>query len=412
MKKAVPYLILSVVMIGLIALFLTGREPKKQWDDRVTLRRGDKIPFGTWVAFESLPSQFPNAAVYTSRRKPGTWTSVSAAESGQLFISITPRFMADEYEMEKLLDFAERGNDVFVSTRVVSGSVERMLECGVENVISPSFLGEENQMTAGRGDSLGLVLLHPPFSRRTTYHYPGMSYDATFSRVLRRVTDEIGTNGAGRTNFIHLRAGKGNFYLHLAPIAFSNYFLLHKQNLAYYEKALSVISPDTRKILWDEYYLNRRESGQSEKKKSWVGVLFRYPGLKAALITALITLVMFLLLEMRRRQRHIPVITKPRNDSLDFVKTIGRLYYDKGDHRNLCRKMSGYFLEFVRNRYKLATGTLDDSFVRNLQFKSGVSMELVREIVNRINQWDSAPDISPAEVANFHKLLESFYDSA
>ena len=73
----------------------------------------------------------------------------------------------------------------------------------------------------------------------------------------------------------------------------------------------------------------------------------------AALLTAIFALLLYVVLEMRRKQRTIPVMTKPKNDSLEFVKTIGRLYHDKGDHKNLCRKMSAYFLEHVRNRYKL-----------------------------------------------------------
>ena len=71
---------------------------------------------------------------------------------------------------------------------------------------------------------------------------------------------------------------------------------------------------------------------------------------------------------MRRKQRYIPVVAKPKNDSLDFVKTIGRLYYDKGDHKNLSRKMGAFFLEHVRSRYKLPTGTLNEEFINNSYF--------------------------------------------
>ena len=143
--------------------------------------------------------------------------------------------------------------------------------------------------------------------------------------------------------------------------------------------------------MWDEYYLYKKsDDNEREEKKSWLSVLFRYPALKAALLTAIFTLLLFVLLEMRRKQRFIPVITKPRNDSLDFVKTIGRLYYDKGDHKNLCRKMAAYFLEHVRNKYKLPTGTLDDEFVKNLQFKSGVEEQEIRSIVSFIKYLDEA----------------------
>jgi len=115
---------------------------------------------------------------------------------------------------------------------------------------------------------------------------------------------------------------------------------------------------------------------------------------------------------MRRKQRIIPVISKPRNDSLDFVKTIGRLYHDKGDHKNLVRKMSAYFLEHVRSRYKLATSNLDDEFVKNLHGKTGVNEEEIAEIIQYINSIDTMVEMSDKQLATFHKKLEAFYRSA
>ena len=182
----------------------------------------------------------------------------------------------------------------------------------------------------------------------------------------------MGINQSGDPEFVHLQAGDGHLFIHLVPIAFSNYFLLHKENISYYEKAFSLMNPSVSKIVWDEYYLNKNNKGQQQnEKKGWISVLFRFPGLKAALITAILALLIYVLSEMRRKQRSIPVIRKPKNDSLEFVKTIGRLYFDKGDNLNLCRKMSAYFLEHVRSKYKLLTGVLDDDFMKSLQFKAG-----------------------------------------
>src|SRR6266496_5711388 len=155
----------------------------------------------------------------------------------------------------------------------------------------------------------------------------------------------------------------------MEPLAFSNYFLLHKENMHYYENALSVISSTVKKIVWDEYYLYKK--GNQTPRKGWLTVLLGFPALKAALLTAIFALLLFVLLEMRRKQRYIPFLPKPKNESLDFVKTIGRLYYDKGDHKNLCHKMAAYFLEYVRSRYKLATNNLNENFIKLLQYKSG-----------------------------------------
>ena len=182
--------------------------------------------------------------------------------------------------------------------------------------------------------------------------------------------------------------------------------------MEYYEKALSVISPNTTKVVWDEYFLAKGRENNQDKKSNWLSVFLRYPGLRWGLITALLALLTYVLLEMRRKQRPIPVINKPKNDSLDFVKTIGRLYHDKGDHTNLCRKMAAYFLEHVRTRYKLPTSELNDEFIQNLRFKTGMEEEPIREIVSFINHLNVAGAATDKELVLFHKQLESFYKIA
>ena len=411
MKRTNLYTILALVAVAVIALVVTGSGRKKKMDERVTFRKRDKIPYGTWVAFQSLPEFFPGATIQVNRWEPGLWEAISEDSTDQLFLCITPKFMAESYEVSKLLSFVENGNDVFISTREISGELEEVLRCQVTDKDLPVFY-EGMELLTGQDDSLSVRLKQPFFSDEKFYRYGGRKFDATFTRLDRSLTDELGTDGDGNTNFIHLRAGKGNLYLHLAPLAFSNYFLLHRQNIGYFEKALSVIHPGVKKIVWDEYFISKENREKNRGKKSWITVLSRYPGLKAALVTAILTLLVYLLLEMRRKQRYIPVVAKPRNDSLDFVRTIGRLYYDRGDHKNLCRKMSAYFLEHIRSRYKLSTGNLDEAFINSLRFKTGVEEAEIRGIISFIKYAEDTPAVSAAQVAEFHKQLESFYKKA
>jgi hypothetical protein len=101
-------------------------------------------------------------------------------------------------------------------------------------------------------------------------------------------------------------------------------------------------------------------------------------------------------------------MSRPRNDSMDFVKTIGRLYFEKGDHHNLARKMSSYFLEYVSNKYKLQTGNLDDEFVKKLQFKTSIPETELQEIISFIRTINDNA-IGNKQLAHFYKQLEAFY---
>lgn len=407
MKKILPYILGAIIIAAAVLLIFTGdREKKRELDERISFRRGDKIPYGTYVAYNGLQSIFPNASISTNSNGPGNWDSLSSYEEDQALIIISPYFFADDFEMKRIIRFVENGNNVFISALVVSEDVKSILNCGISYLDMYDLFSKKPI----EEDTLVVSLANPPFKRSYSYMYPGKKLDCHFLRIDTTVTTVLGSS-KGDPNFIHLKAGKGNLYFHLAPMAFSNYFLLREKNIGYYEDVLSVIPALTKKIVWDEYYWSKRRTNEPspERRKGWLRTLMSYPGLKWALLTAIFALLVYTLLEMRRKQRYIPVMTKPKNDSLDFVKTIGRLYYDKGDHKNLCRKMSAYFLEHVRNRYKLPTSELNEEFIQNLQFKTGLSEGELRSIVYFIRDLEQEPVITDHQLAYFHKQLQTFY---
>lgn len=380
---------------------------ERKLNERLSFFRKDKIPYGTYVAYESLNHLFPGAKVKVNRLSPLRWYADSTLNPKQAFIIITPQFLPDENEMDKLIAFAQKGNTVFISTRVLSYEAQDMLHCRAPYNEFTFF-----EAVGEMDDSLNVLLNNPPFTRNTNFTYPGKRFESYFYKYDTAATNILGTNKDLFKDFIQLKTGGGNIFLHLAPVVFTNYFLLHKENVDYYDQAMSLLPKDAATITWDEYYLHKLYDGNNNQgNKGWLYVLFKYPAFKWGLLVAIITIGVFVLLEARRKQRYIPFITKPKNDSLDFVKTIGRLYYEKNDHRDLARKMGIYFLDHIRNTYKLSTGKTDDEFVKNLHFKSGYSESELKKIISFIKFAEDAPAISDAQLAEFYKDMESFYKS-
>ena len=399
MKKAFPYIMGCLVLLLLVVLLLGNRTRKL--DERITLRQKDKIPYGTAVAKHLLPTLFPNARIYSDVRYPGSWDDLDATGSRQAVILVADYLNAEEDELEQLSRFAANGNIVFIIARALSDETARFF-----NIRS----GSEAIFFQRDADSLLVKLNNPPFAVDTLFVYPGKKYDGRFYGADEKKIALLGQSSGGGVNFIQLKKGLGRIYLHASPLAFSNYFILHKQNIGYYQQVLSVIPSDTKAVLWNEYFLQKRKK-QSGKGTNWLGALFKVSAFRWGLLTASFFLLLFLLLQMRRKQRVIPPHDRPKNDSLHFVKTLGRLYYDRGDHRNLSEKLGTYFLEHVRSTYKIATHTLDDDFVRTLHLKSGYPEPEIKNIITEIRELKEGYSISEERLAHFYHQLELFYQN-
>jgi hypothetical protein len=358
------------------------------------------------AAKDLLPSMFSNAAVYTDDKAPGYWNTINPYSDNQAAIFIAKRFNAEEYELDRLLDFAREGNHVFIIAKSFSYETQSTFNFSYSQIFGEEVL--DNQV-----DSLTVGLDPEIFDATTAYSFPGKKYESWFTSYDTLHTVVLGRNKQGQANFIKMKIGSGSILIHSAPIVFSNYFILHKNNIRYFQKVFSAIPDNVEKLVWDEYYLTRKPSSKSkeDKPKGIFSVLFRYPSFKWGMLTAIVILLLYILFNMRRRQRMIPAYSRPKNDSLDFVKTMGRLYHDKRDHKNLCQKMAVYFLEHVRSQYKLPTHTLDEKFEKLLHYKSGYSEEGIHQLVSFIRYLQVEPDVTEQQLSKFYTQLESFYQN-
>lgn len=395
MKKFLPYFLGFLLLAGLVFIVVTAKKPARVVDERVTLREKDKIPYGFYVARNLLPSVFPSAKIYSDNLEPGRWTGIDMNSSGQLVVLTGSMISAYSNEMKELLKFVERGNYVFIIGQYYNYEIQKTI--GASATPSVFFNASEDSFT---------VSLKGPRFTPAIYGYPGKKFSGHFTEFLEKSTVVLGNDENLNPNFLQVRVGEGQLFVNLCPPAFSNYFLLYGNNIKYYESAFSLVPANVKVVVWNEYFLSKKNK---EKEPGWLSVLLKYPAFRAGLLIALLTIILYMLMEMRRRQRYIPVYQKPKNESLDFVQTIGRLYYDKKDHLDLARKMSAYFLDHVREKYRLQTEELNEDFVTSLQGKTGFDTGEIKKIVEFISFIKTAPAISEGQLARFHNQLETFY---
>src|SRR5690242_6396937 len=106
MTKNIFYIVLGVVVLLAAAFFF--RPKKKVMDERITLRSRDKIPYGMYVAYNLLPSLFPNAAVNTDKKMPGNWDNIDSEKDNQAVILLSKELDAENFELNNLYSFANK----------------------------------------------------------------------------------------------------------------------------------------------------------------------------------------------------------------------------------------------------------------------------------------------------------------
>jgi hypothetical protein len=367
----------------------------KKLNRRITLWHKDKIPYGTYIAYESLPHLFPDADIMINRTPP---SALRTGERKKVYIIIVPSMRPDESEMNAILNFVGQGNHVFISAFQFGDSLLHSLS--LRPGLTHGF--------SNNGDSLRLSVYQPITRDSLSFAYPGQAYDNWIRSLDSQYTTVLGRDERGRPDLVKFNyKGGGSLTLHFAPMAFTNFFLLHKNNKAYYDNVFSYLPGNVTEVIWDEYFRYDRSKGFSA---------FQYilgnQALRWAFWLVLLLFALIYLFDSKRKQRAIPVINPLRNSSMEFVKTIGRLYYQRRDNNNLALKMVTHFQDHVRNRYHLQAGTLDEGFIERLAYKSGFdksSLENLAEDMKRLTEQGYLTDEALKEL---YRKLEEFYKIA
>jgi len=120
-------------------------------------------------------------------------------------------------------------------------------------------------------------------------------------------------------------------------------------------------------------------------------------------------MLLYLLFNAKRRQRVVPVVKPLRNTTVEFIQTIGNLYFQEGDTVNIVQKKIIYFLDRVRNRYYLDTSKLDESFAEKLHNKSGKNKALIDSILHFINDFEKKKFAIQVDLVKLNSLIEEFW---
>lgn len=353
-----------------------------------TLYYQDKIPYGTYILHNELPHFFPGATVTnTNQDLYDLFHKSNNSNSNYLILSKSVKI--SKYDYKELVAYIERGNSVLISTLEWGGKFADTLDLstGVE------LKKKEQKLNFTNGK------LKEPQSYRYDKDITGeyfSSFDTAHAVVLSK-------NEKGHATLLCFKYGKGTLYLCANPLIFSNYALLSDRGDDYAAKVLSYL-PKSQAIYWDEY-----QNGDIPEDTSPMRVFFNDPSLSWAYYISLFGMVVFVLYEMKRRQRIIPIIEPLKNSTVEFANVVGQVYYEQRNNMNIAQKMIIFFYEHLRTKYYLKTNPLDNEFIERLSQKTGIEHSFAQELIGHIKYVLVQHQVGDHELIRLNQLIEQFY---
>jgi hypothetical protein len=391
MKKDWKYILYIGAAFGIFVLLKLASP--KTYDWTITYSHVDKNPHGAFALGELLPSIFQGQGIHHSNLT--MYEIKDSLKEKDNVIVVSSSFSADKEDSDVLLNHVSEGGTVLISAQYFWGHFSDTLDIATYDYF---FKGED---VLGRKDTATLRFAGLKMDTTTEYYYRRDNIHNYFSRFDSTRTTVVAKNDRKLPVTIRVRWGKGSFILNSTPLIFTNIYLLSRNNHEFITTTLSCLSPSP--VQWTEYYhLGRMES------RTPLRFILSNESLRWAYYITIVSILIFIVFEMKRKQRIIPVITPLLNTTLEFVGTIGNLYYQSAEHKNIAEKKIHFLMDQIRTKYWLNTNVLDESFIMALARKAGKGEDDVRTLVKSIAAILAKDRISSEELIDINKKIEKF----
>lgn len=381
MKPGYWFTLFIVVFLGIMFAIECSLPKKFIWNP--TYGSADRQPFGCALFDELVADAWPEECFLSEE----TFYQLSEQDTTEnyAFLAIAKDIELKRPDVEAILKLAERGNKIML----VSSSFGKLLEDTLGFRCSYSyfdFKGLKNYaVSMTRRDTLSWVGDTAVYAPRYFTFYPQLckgyfeKYDSLTSVLAEKVVplgDSLyTTKGCVPAVALSRKIGEGEVILVSTPLLFTNYGITDGGNATY---ALRLLSRMSNLPL----YRTEAYGIGAQQKESPLSYFLSQPALRWGLYVTILTLVLFMLLTARRRQRAIPVVRPPENRTMEFTELIGTLYAQQKNHADLVRKKFTYFADALRRiaQIDVEDGADDGSLCRRIAVRTGIEEEKVRRL--------------------------------
>lgn len=419
-------------MLGLFVLFclLQVNLPKKfVWSP--TFSHVDKQPLGCFVFDSVLTQSLPNG--YHVTKKTFFQLDQEHAKEKISVLMVVNQQDLKQLDVKYLCNIARRGGKVMVvasssfddgrnADTVVVDELERTFKVKIEDGIYFSLRGILSGLKAHDNDMYDTIYwnnretMYAAQSYRMFYNMVGGTLFVDSVPKVKRLAYTLSTAGydykydslyvGDFTRFdtivdkkerieridtfaikkvptaVSVPYGKGEVIFVSSPLLFTNYGMLEGNTFVYIFRLMSYLAD--LPVYRTEAYV--KTDAMLVAEQSPFREFIKRPPLRWALYLALLGVVLFMIFTARRRQRVIPIMSKPANRSLEFIQLIGTLYYQRKDHGDLVRKKFKLFAEELRKTagVDISDVNTDDREYLLLAEKTGMNSDRLKKVIRQI----------------------------
>ncbi|APD07808.1 hypothetical protein UJ101_02308 [Flavobacteriaceae bacterium UJ101] len=331
------------------------------------------------------------------------------------YIALDSNFNMNKRSIDELLAFVEEGNIAFIATHQLNYTLEEAL--GVNLTIDfPIPISEKDDDYTLSFVAQNLQQNHY-FFERYLHNVSIQQYNDQTTSVLGYFENEIGNK---KVNFVRIIYGDGAFYIHTQPLVFTNFYLLNDPSHSQYvSNCFSYLREDH--IFWDNYNISKRSrsktyeelnSNNQPEAFSELDYFLENDSLRMTLYSTLIGFGLFLLFKVKRKQRIIPFIPPVRNTSVDFTKTISNLYLNNKSNEDIASKKLTFFYEKIRTELRISTQHINDTFLKNLEQKTGLSRKEINDLfitIRKTNDKIKGQILKDDDLLRLDQAIHTFY---
>ncbi len=439
-NPAIIWIAAACAIFLLLVIYLFSLS-KKRYDWSESYYLNDNEPFCISVLADIMEGYHPGSEFSILKRSPDTYFDTASAGVHN-YMYVGRSFHMEDTSLSKFLDFIYRGNTALIAVNSFSDEVRAAFfpaNSEIEEDTDEMYIDDSTEQFISKDDSLEAYMIVPSpsllrssvvmnvnlnftdknFASTNGYPYTFEERDIPYAYEWQSFNEEyinaeteagiepLGRVSSGGYNFIQIDHGTGRILLFTTPIVLTNYYLIEKDNLEYTAGVLSYLPAGD--ILWDEYSKqNHGDDYSAPESEGPLQFILSQKALRWGWYTMLAGLLLFIIFRSKRTQQIIPITEPNINKSLEFVQTIGRMYFMRNDQKKLVQQKMKLFLYYLKDKYKISNPEVAD-FYTTLSMRSQIPADEIQRIFETYKELENKMQVSDKELLHFHEILNTFY---